>query len=142
MVNILKKHFSRWHPTPKRWKTKKVVQLMDRVKDERLDIMITSPGVVRDFLKANAGEHKINPQTFFFLWKMDQKKAKEGGIEHMMIIADIPSKLDPETIIPTKPLPRNRFSTQRERREMILKSEYISETDDMISSHFTQVECR
>ena len=143
MMNILKKYLSRWHTSPKHWKTKKVKKLTDGVEDEKLNIMITSPGGVQDLLKANAGEHKIDPPTFFFFWDMDERKAKElGVIEHMMIITEIPDTLDPETFIPSKPLPRNGFSTRWIVREMILKSTYVSETDITISSPFTQVECR
>ena len=92
---------------------KRVEQLMDRVEDEKLRIMImiTSPGGIQELLKANTREHKVEPPTFFFLWDMDERKAKEGVIEHMMIITDIPDTLDPETFIPIKPLLRNGFST-------------------------------
>ena len=115
---------------------------MDGVEDDRLDAMTTSPGVVQEFLKANTGEHKINPPTFFFPWEMDPKNAKEGVIERMMIITYIPDTLDPETFIPTIPLPRSRFSAQWGLRETILKSVCISETDGTISSHFSRVEYR
>ena len=89
MVNILKKYFSRWHPMSKRWKTGKVVKLMNGFKDESLDIMITTPRGVQDFLKANSRKHKIEPPRFFFLWDMDPRKVTEGVIEHTMIITDI-----------------------------------------------------
>ena len=115
---------------------------MDGVEDEKIKIMITSPGGIRDLLKANAREHKIEPPTFFFLWDVDVRKTKEGVTEHTMIITDIPDTLDPETFIPIKPLPRNGFSTQWGLREMILKSTYTSETDVMVSSPFTRVKCR
>ena len=87
MMKILKKCLSRWHTSSKRWKTKRVKQLTDGVEDDKLDIMITSPGGVRDLLKANVREHKIEPPTFFFLWNMEEDKAIGGVIEHTMIIS-------------------------------------------------------
>ena len=119
-----------------------MVLLIDGAKDKRLNVMIKSPGAVRNFLKANTVEHKINPQTFFFLCEMDPKKAKEDGIEHIMIITNTPNTLNLEMFVPTTPLPRNKFKNQRGLREMILKSVYISETDDTIVSPFTREECR
>ena len=80
MVNIMKEYFSRWHPMPKRWRTKKMVLILEGVEDKRLDIVITSSEAVCNFLKASSVEHKINPPTFFFLWEMDPKNVKEGGI--------------------------------------------------------------
>ena len=94
-VNVLKKYCSRWHPTPERWMTSGMLLLLDGVKNERLDVLIMSPGAVCDFLQANGVEHKIIPPTFFFLWEMEKKKAKEGGIEYTIIISDIPNTLDP-----------------------------------------------
>ena len=142
MVNVLKKYFSRWHPTPKRWRTSEMLLLLEGVEDKRLDVLIMSPRAVCDFLKAKGVEHKINPSTFFFLWKMEKKKAKGGGMEYTMIITDIPNTLDPETFIPTKTLPRNGFRSQQDLSKTILKSVYISETNDTVVSPFTQVEYR
>ena len=85
--------------------------LLEGVEGERLDVRITSPGEVRDLLKANAREYRIDPPTFFFLWNMEEDKSIDEVIDHTMIITDIPDTLDPETFITIKPLPRNGFST-------------------------------
>ena len=52
-----------------------------------------------------------------------------------MIITDIP--VDPETFIPTTTLPRNGFRNQRGLSEVILKSVYVSEANEIIALPFT-----
>ena len=59
-----------------------------------------------------------------------------------MIITDIPDMLDLEKFIPTKTLPRNRFRSEQGLSETILKSVYLSETNEVTVSHFTRVENR
>ena len=74
--------------------------------------------------------------------EMEKKKAKEGGIEYTIIISDIPNTLDPKKFIPTMMLPRNAARSELGLSETILKSVYLSETNEVTVSPFTQGESR
>ena len=99
--------------------------------------MITPPGEIGEFLKANGIDHKIVPPTFFFEWNMQEEKAKDGVVEHTLLITDIPATLDLEVFIHTEPLPRNGHSNRWPLVEMLLKSTYISEKNNTVCSPFT-----
>ena len=100
------------------------------------------PGEIGEFLKANGKDHKITPPTFFFEWNMQEEQAKEGAVEHMITITDIPTTLDPERYIPKTPLPRNGYNNRWAIAEMLLKSTYINEKNDTVRSPFTRVEAK
>ena len=73
MLCILRKYLSRWHATPSKWKRRKVKELTEGIEDGKLGILITSPGEIGEFLKANGIDHKIVPPTFFFEWNMQEE---------------------------------------------------------------------
>ena len=104
---------------------------------ERLDELIRLPGELSGFLKTKGKVYKIIPPACFFLWEIEGEPAEEGKTEHMMMITDIPVTLDPETYIPTKVMPRNGFSSDRNLSEMILKSVYVSDVGELTALPFT-----
>ena len=142
MLAKLWKYLNRWHATLNKWKKKRAKELTVGIKEGKLSNWIMIPGEIGEFLTANGKEHKITPPTFFFKWNMREEQAKEGVVEQVITITNIPTTLDLERYIPKVPLPRNSHSNRWAMAEMLLKSTYINEKNDTVRSPFTRVEAK